>query len=165
MDYESANKKYKRLAHGENVFDGLGSASRQKQEYRSDNWNKLCGLTYGLIEDLRFAKKPESKGTPDSVHGEAFVAGISGRCPDCTEYNELEAENDKLKAELETHRWIPVSERLPDARDEETEYSKHVLCSSNISCFTKVDQYLTKQGRWSSHRTTWTHWQEIILPK
>ena len=37
-------------------------------------------------------------------------------CPKClhVKRDELQAENKKLKAELERHRWIPVGERLPE---------------------------------------------------
>ena len=77
--------------------------------------------------------------------------------------NVLKAENDKLKAELEQYRWIPVGKRLPEAMDDETEYSDYMLCYNNKYGHLKTDQYLTKRNKWSTGRK-WTHWKPIILP-
>lgn len=74
------------------------------------------------------------------------------------EFKALEEENERLKAELEQHRWIPVSERLPD------DDSPHLfwLESGNVvqgipSC------ELGEHNPPLTHKAT--HWKPIILPE
>lgn len=69
---------------------------------------------------------------------------------------QLQAENAKLKAELEKHRWISVEERLP----EETGYYQ-VLRYHNPYPTTR--EYYKEEG-WIS-RDVVTHWKPIILPE
>jgi len=95
-----ANTEYRRIQAGLNQFSGLGSETRQKQEYMADKWGELSGLCARLLEDARFAKQAHSVGDHcDRMHGEAFEAGISGRCEDCEQDKELQAENAKLREE------------------------------------------------------------------
>ena len=78
---------------------------------------------------------------------------------------ELLTENKKLRAELEKHRWMLVSEKLPERYNKENEYSHHVFCTDDRTGHLKVDQYLTEKQKWASGRTNWTHWKPIILPE
>ena len=63
----------------------------------------------------------------------------------------------KLKAELEKHRWIPISERLPE------DDSPHLfwLESGNVIQGTPSCE-LGKHNPPLTHRAT--HWKPIILP-
>lgn len=176
MDYESANKQYIDITSGERQFEGLGSEVRQTREYRADKWNSLCGLCYTLIEDIRFVEKHKPTEPSDRIHGEAFEAGISGRCADCEQDIELEAENAKLKEhlrqcqsentilhkdnlrlmeELATHRWIPAEERLPD-----DDVAVLLLYEEGAVLFEK-DTY---HGMTKIYLGL-THWKPITLPE
>lgn len=71
--------------------------------------------------------------------------------------------------ELDKHRWIPVSERLPERENNKHCASSQVLCSTGNHSF--VGRYDHKYKRWSLqldgniklHGVT--HWMPIILPK
>lgn len=67
----------------------------------------------------------------------------------------------ELESELALLRWIPVSERLPEAMDDETEYSLRVLCASFPVRHFQIDQYLVMHERWSSRFKNYTHWMPI----
>jgi hypothetical protein len=69
----------------------------------------------------------------------------------------LEAENARLKEELEKHRWIPVTERLPDKTG-----SYQVLRENNSYPTTR--EYYPDDSQWTS-RDVVTHWKPIILPE
>lgn len=86
-----------------------------------------------------------------SIHGEAFDAGISGRCAGCEQDKELEAENARLKKKLEQHRWIPVSERLPGGPG-----------PCLILPLGRVQRFYDRM--WI-HSAGVTHWKPIVLPE
>ena len=77
---------------------------------------------------------------------------------DKKEIAKLQAEVEQLKAELEKHRWIPVSERLPENDD-------CVLYVVSGSWFYKG--YYESCGRWFAEHgcpeDEVTHWKPIIL--
>jgi hypothetical protein len=98
MDIDQAKQKLLKLCIGVSSFDGLCSAGRDKQEYKSEHWDELSGLCFDLIEDIKFTENNTRLAVDsDRIHGEAFAAGISGVCENCIAYKELEAENAKLK--------------------------------------------------------------------
>lgn len=74
--------------------------------------------------------------------------------------------DDKLQAELEKHRWIPVSERLP----EDGQFCHLYMPEFNSNCPQK-GWYLPDKKVWmtllKSHNRTRkvTHWKPIILPE
>ncbi len=72
------------------------------------------------------------------------------------ENNNLKKANTKLKEALEKHRWIPVSERLPENT------FKVWVCNTKIG-FTSEDRYIPAVSRWESGRV-YTHWKPITLP-
>lgn len=87
---------------------------------------------------------------------------------------EVAIERDKVQAENEQHRWIPVSERPPEAEDHPDSLgcSKNVLCyhydlkachAANISTRLWVDIYDHTYNTWMSGFQP-THWMPIILP-
>jgi len=61
-----------------------------------------------------------------------------------------------LRAELDKHRWIPVSERLP-------EKAGYYQCFRHDNRFPTTREYLGG-GEWVSGDTV-THWKPIVLPK
>ena len=69
---------------------------------------------------------------------------------------ELQAENAKLKEELERHRWIPVEERLPD------EDGEVFVIRSNLRY---PERRFWCNGKWWCPVACITHWKPIILPK
>ena len=71
-----------------------------------------------------------------------------------------QAENAKLKEELERHRWVPVSERLPGNIDHD------VLVTDGDSIW--VAWYYPSARRWAQVKPIQgniTHWKPIILPE
>lgn len=64
---------------------------------------------------------------------------------------------EQLQAALAEHRWIPVSERLPE---ESKPYQ--VVRKGNIWPTTR--EYDAHGCVWVSHDTV-THWKEVILPE
>jgi len=69
---------------------------------------------------------------------------------------ELQAENKRLKKELEKHRWIPVAERLPELGDMYQVLRKH-------NQYPTTREYMETLKLWDSHDTI-THWKEITKP-
>ncbi len=88
---EKLNQQVAKLQVGYDNLTGFATENRQKQEYAHDNWHELVGICCQLLENERFRKKEEKRELPDNIHGEAFAAGISGRCADCELDKELEA--------------------------------------------------------------------------
>ena len=76
------------------------------------------------------------------------------------EFKALEEENERLKAELEKHRWIPVSERLP--KD-----SYRILAFGEDGYGYKIVAAITYDLEFEKFRIlkNVTHWKLIILPK
>ena len=70
--------------------------------------------------------------------------------------SELQAENERLKKELEKHRWIPVAERLPELGDMYQVLRKH-------NQYPTTREYMETLKLWDSHDTI-THWKEITKP-
>ena len=68
----------------------------------------------------------------------------------------LEAENEKLRAELDRHRWIPVEEGLPEEAG-----AYQVLRENNQFPTTREFYFVNKT--WTS-RDVVTHWKPVILP-
>ncbi len=75
-------------------------------------------------------------------------------------------ENEQLQAELEKHRWIPVSERLPNKEKEVS-----ILAGDCRTPY--IANALLKGGTWHIRHpngiilvASWeiTHWKPIILP-
>ncbi len=82
--------------------------------------------------------------------------------------DKYEAENEKLKDELEVHRWIPVGERLPEERNDPAPYrSEDVLVHSEG--VVRRAFYLTRRKCWTYYHAAQqapvTHWKPIILPE
>ena len=110
-DTDKISKRLGQLESDMHGFKGHGTAYRQRQEYAAEHWNELYGMCAGLVNDIDFDIRNNRKkiaNESDSIHGEAFAAGISGRCADCELDKELEAEIAKLKAK-------PVAEH-PDVQ-------------------------------------------------
>lgn len=84
---------------------------------------------------------------------------------DLTQYTKEQLqENEKLKAELAKHHWIPVSERLPEKG--ESEQSEWVYITDGKEC-TKA-YYNFRHKYWycfGMKKDTITHWKPIILPE
>ena len=71
---------------------------------------------------------------------------------------ELRLENKRLETELKQHRWIPVSERLPE------DDSPHLFLLESGNVFQGIPSCeLGKHNPPLTHKTT--HWKLIILPK
>ena len=63
----------------------------------------------------------------------------------------------ELQAELDKHRWILVSEGLPETREDVLTYENGKL---------RVDEYCRKHGGyWMTLGVSPTHWRLIILPE
>lgn len=88
---------------------------------------------------------------------------------------ESQAEVEQLKAELEKHRWIPISERLPE-RLPKKGYSQNVWVSDGkrvTEAWYVYESCFEHHNYWASDyhkRPLWlekdvTHWKPIILPK
>ena len=75
----------------------------------------------------------------------------------------LKAENAKLKKALEAHRWISVSERLP----EKTEEDLRPKCLVYNADGPAVQEWRHYNFGWefSSETGMPTHWKPIILPE
>ncbi len=78
-------------------------------------------------------------------------------------FKALEEENERLKAELEQHRWIPVSERLPKEDEQclviEGKFAQLGNWQQNtdhLGLQWNVNGFISKQV---------THWKPIILPE
>ena len=74
-------------------------------------------------------------------------------------------ENRKLQAELDKHRWIALSEGLPEMWSESDYRSKDVRVTDGITIW--EDSYNVTGKRWidnPSMRRNYTHWKLIILP-
>lgn len=76
-------------------------------------------------------------------------------CGYITENKQLKAENERLKAELNKHCWIPVSERLPEDELKVSVSDGSVIWTS---------WYKHRSGEWMTMSTRPTHWKPIILP-
>lgn len=82
-------------------------------------------------------------------------------CPDCG--NEKFQTIAELQAELEQHRWIPVTKELP-----ENEIRVFVVCGTEDNLHFDTDCYVPKHGGyWQTLRTDIkvTHWKPISPPK
>lgn len=75
------------------------------------------------------------------------------------EFKALEEENERLQTELEKHRWIPVSERLPE--DDSSAYLFLHESGSIHQGIPSCDLFGPDGKLWSSI----THWKPIILPE
>ena len=111
--------------------------------------------------DMFFATEKAGELCDGNTHGQylknrlivAFYAGWDY----CKKNdNELQSENTRLKEELEKHRWIPVSERLP-----EKDGAYQVFRKGNRAPTTRT--YFCKDG-WVTHDIV-THWKPITLPE
>ena len=72
--------------------------------------------------------------------------------------SELLGRIKQLEAELGLHRWIPVSERLPENEIDVLTYGEN--------CGLEIDEHCHKHGGyWVTSGNTPTHWMPIILPK
>ena len=92
------------------------------------------------------------------------------RTPRPSDIPRLEEHIDKLQAELEKHRWIPVSERLPETDELAICVIKHFHTQGiKVTALFKVDEDDTLwrttddnselAGEWNV-----THWMPINLP-
>ena len=82
------------------------------------------------------------------------------------EFKALEEENERLKAEIEKQRWIPVSERVPKESglylvmlnyDHPQNLSIRMKHPATVS-------YFKDDAMWGTEKRI-THWKPIILPK
>ena len=79
---------------------------------------------------------------------------------------------EQLQAELEKHRWIPVSERLPKDDGqvwilyEKTGYTYNAFYDQNVLHFSqKTWQIFDYSGGYKKAEVEPTHWKPIILPE
>jgi hypothetical protein len=89
-----------------------------------------------------------------------YTLNVFGGCLKCgTKEVSPQIEIAQLRTELDKHRWIPVSERLPDRKG-----LYLVLWHSTNDGVTQIrtcDEYIfDKNDSWE-----FTHWKPIILPK
>ncbi len=89
----------------------------------------------------------------------------------CQNCDHLRAEIAQLQAELLTHRWIPVEERLPKPTEETHPQQSELVWLANIT-ENKIEAvkawYEPLDERWFDQfgeRVTGTHWKPIILPE
>ena len=88
------------------------------------------------------------------------------------DYEELKTEKKELEAELDKHRWIPVSEKLPEDDSqvwicyEKTGYTYNAYYDQNVLHFSqKTWQIFDYSGGYRKAEVNPTHWKPIILPK
>ncbi len=95
-EYTKTRERLNILRYELDQLGGFSTAVRQQQEYKSEHWDELiefCVELLGATKSITKSKKSDS----DNIHGEAFAAGISGRCSDC----EVSNSHDELVAALE----------------------------------------------------------------
>lgn len=84
-----------------------------------------------------------------------IAAQAESVCEICSQLKTVNAENEQLQTELERHRWIPVSERLPDRKG-----IYLVLWHNNKNGNTQLrtcEEYIfEKKDDWN-----FTHWKPI----
>ena len=75
-------------------------------------------------------------------------------------YLDMCRQNDFLRTQLATHRWIPVGERLPK------ESGRYRVTDGRLEWHThyKVEEF-NPDGWWKQYSRTITHWKPITLPK
>lgn len=98
-----------------------------------------------------------------------LIEDLTGDCQTHADVNEqLQDENEQLQAELEKHRWIPVTERLPEN-----------IATVWILLYAKATEFLCpNKGFYGEDENGWgwkilgdglltkvTYWKPIILPK
>lgn len=76
----------------------------------------------------------------------------------------LQAENEKLKAELEAHRWIPVEERLPKDQSFVMVIRKRYEDEPERSFYVADSRGGVYQTGFCRGMPV-THWKPIVLPK
>ncbi len=94
MEHDKIRERLNSLLHELDKLGRFSTGARQKQEFESAKWDEVVGFCYQLLDE---AKPEKKKPLPisDRIHGEAFEAGISGRCADC----EISNSHDKLIAD------------------------------------------------------------------
>ena len=81
-----------------------------------------------------------------------------GLCPLC-----LKEENKQLQAKLDKHRWIPVSERLP-----EDNTAVSIVMQREGATWLWIGWYFLSNKKWEvvdAVRGNITYWKPIILPE
>lgn len=71
--------------------------------------------------------------------------------------------NDKLQAELDKYRWIPVSEETPKAKNDTTWLSEDVDVYNIVTREMTITQYNTSREFFLGGY--YTHWRHRILPE
>ncbi len=80
----------------------------------------------------------------------------------CAQVYKLEEENERLEAELEQHRWIPVSERLPEKTEEDLR--PEFLVYDGESVTGALWRHYDFGWDFETDRGEPTHWKPIIIP-
>jgi hypothetical protein len=89
---------------------------------------------------------------------QAELDGVDEKFSNCHKaIDALESRAKGLQAELDQHRWIPVSERLPSEE-------KDVLVWAKEKYF-QISWYCLEDKRWMFLQYPPTHWKPIILPE
>lgn len=116
----------------------------------------------GLIGSAK--KCCQSVAVSDSVFSESYRAVAHYTAQNI---ESVLAENQRLRAEVEAHRWIPVGERLPD------DYSQCLCyCEAAEEPEGKIQFGFVEGGLWRMHARYGsfqfdgvTRWQPIIAPE
>ena len=86
----------------------------------------------------------------DKDYGEGRTQDFFRVCLDCkdaaTALEQLQAENDRLKKEIQQMRWIPVEERLPEKQGEYIVFADGKVTTDIYIVCDKIERWLHYDG-------------------